>query len=88
MAMTLADWQAHRDAVEAAIRDLTTDNALSVTIGDRQFTRMSLPMLNRQLAKANKRINDLRAGRDTLFARTVRIVTDYDNLEAEDVLWG
>ena len=88
MAMTLSDWQAHRDEVETAIRDLTSDNALSVTIGDRQFTRMSLPMLNRQLAKANKRINDLRAGYNTLFARTVRTVTDYDNLDDEDVLWG
>ena len=88
MAMSLADWRAHRDALEEAIRQLSLDATATVSLGDRSFTRLSLGDLNKQMALANKRINDLEAGHDTLFSRTVRMRRDYGNLDAEELIWG
>ena len=81
MARTLADLRTERDEIDAAIRAITVDNAMVVSIGDRSVTRPNLQNLNRQRNRLTMQINQLESNGAALWAQTVRVVPDTESTD-------
>ena len=84
MARTAAEIRARIDAIDEARAAIVDDNALSVSLGDRQITRPQLGALRRERNALVMSLNQLEAGNGAFFAHTVRTVPD----DSDRMLWG